>query len=158
LRRIRISVDEGFVVRSRSARLLAFIVFSIALSGAPPAAAGASPAERTLLAAINDARSAHGRAPLRFGTTIQAGAHSRAGHLLDHDLFLHGQLLPGSSENLAWLTCRAGWARRVVNMWLASPGHRANLLDGSARRAGIGVARGAWTTFPCVRMVVARSR
>lgn len=129
-----------------------------ALSAAPAASAAPTPAEETLLAAINDARAAHGRGPARFGTVIQTDAHRWAGYLLSHDLFLHGQLLPGSSENLAWLTCRTGWARRVVNMWLASPGHRANLLDGSARRAGVGVARGAWTTYPCVRMAVARFR
>lgn len=137
---------------------LVMLACAAALTGASPAQGAPTPAEETLLAAINEARAAHGRSPVRFGTAIQAGAHSWAGYLFGHDLFLHGQLLPGSSENLAWLTCRAGWAQRVVNIWLASPGHRANLLDRSARRAGIGVARGAWTTFRCVRMTVARFR
>ena len=137
---------------------LVLLACAAALAAAPAASTAPTPAEETLLAAINDARVAHGRSPVRFGTTIQTSAHRWASSLLAHDLFLHAQLLPGSSENLAWLTCRAGWARRVVNMWLGSPGHRANLLDGSARRAGIGVVRGPWTTFPCVRMAVARFR
>lgn len=137
---------------------LVMLACAAALTAAPAAQGAPTPAEGTLLAAINEARAAHGRAPLRFGTTIQAGAHSWAGHLVGHDGFFHAQLSPGTSENLAWLTCRAGWAQRVVNMWLASPGHRANLLDRSAHRAGIGVARGAWTTFRCVRMTVARFR
>jgi uncharacterized protein YkwD len=137
---------------------LVLLACAAALTAAPAAHAAPTPPEETLLGAINDARVAHGRSPVRFGTAIQAGAHSWARYLLANDLFRHGQLLPGSSENLAWLTCRAGWAKRIVNMWLGSPGHRVNLLEGSARRAGIGVARGAFTTFPCVRMAVARFR
>lgn len=137
---------------------LALLACAAVLAAAPAAHGAPTPAEETLLAEINHARAVHGRNPVRFGTTIQAGAHVWAGYLLRHDLFVHGQLLPGSSENLAWLTCRAGWAKRVVNMWLASPGHRANLLDASALRAGVGAARGPWTTFPCVRMAVARFR
>jgi uncharacterized protein YkwD len=137
---------------------LALLACAAALTAAPAAPAAPTPAEQTLLAAINEARVAHGRSPVRFGTAIQTGAHRWAGYLLGADLFVHAQALLGSSENLAWLTCRAGWAGRVVNMWLGSPGHRANLLDRSAQRAGIGVARGAWTTFPCVRMAVARFR
>jgi uncharacterized protein YkwD len=137
---------------------LALLACAAVLTAAPAAQAAPTPAEQTLLAAINDARRAHGRSPVGFGTAIQTGAHRWARYLLDHDLFRHGELPPGSSENLAWLTCRTGWAKRVVNMWLASPGHRTNLLDGSAGRAGIGVARGAFTAYPCVRMAVARFR
>jgi uncharacterized protein YkwD len=39
-------------------------------------------------------------------------------------------------ENLAWITPGAT-ARQVLQMWLASPAHRANLLNPSFRDTGI---------------------
>jgi uncharacterized protein YkwD len=51
--------------------------------------------------------------------------------------------LPGRvvGENLAWCS---SWIRvgAVIKAWLASPGHRANLLRPGFRRVGIAVAVG----------------
>jgi uncharacterized protein YkwD len=40
-------------------------------------------------------------------------------------------------------------------MWLASPGHRANLLKPSYRRIGLGIARGPFQGQPAASVVTA---
>ncbi|MEA2310326.1 MAG: hypothetical protein QOE28_294, partial [Solirubrobacteraceae bacterium] len=45
-------------------------------------------------------------------------------------------------ENLAWGTGDLGTPRGVMNAWMNSPGHRANILKRSYREVGIGIATG----------------
>ena len=45
-------------------------------------------------------------------------------------------------ENIATVTRKGSAARKVVRMWMASPGHRAVLLSPSGRRIGVGKRRG----------------
>jgi uncharacterized protein YkwD len=149
-------------VRSSLARfLLVALACALALSVIRVAPAEAAPTrpEVKLLRVMNNARAARGLVRLRFGTRIQTGAHGWARYLLRHDAFFHyGGLSAGTSENIGWLTCRRGWAGTLVRMWLNSPGHRANLLDQSARRVGVGVARGSYESYSCARMAVTRFR
>ncbi len=42
-------------------------------------------------------------------------------------------------ENIAWGTLWLGTPRAIVKAWMESPGHRANILDGSYRFTGIGI-------------------
>ncbi len=42
-------------------------------------------------------------------------------------------------ENIAWGTLWLGTPRAIVKAWMESPGHRANILNGSYRYTGIGV-------------------
>jgi uncharacterized protein YkwD len=42
-------------------------------------------------------------------------------------------------ENIAWGTMWLATPRAIVRAWMASPGHRANILDGAYRFTGIGV-------------------
>jgi uncharacterized protein YkwD len=42
-------------------------------------------------------------------------------------------------ENIAWGTLWLGTPRAIVHAWMASPGHRANILDGAYRYTGIGI-------------------
>jgi len=42
-------------------------------------------------------------------------------------------------ENIAWGTLRLASPRAIVAAWMASPGHRANILDPRYRETGIGV-------------------
>jgi uncharacterized protein YkwD len=111
-----------------------------------------------MIRGVNDARAARGIRRLRLGPVIQAGAHRWAAYLLARDAFFHASLAAGVRENIAWLTCRSGWARTIVRMWLNSPVHRDAMLDRSARRIGVGVATGRWSGYRCVRMAVARFR
>jgi uncharacterized protein YkwD len=43
-------------------------------------------------------------------------------------------------ENIAWGTLWLGTPRSIVAAWMASPEHRANILDGRYRDTGIGVS------------------
>ena len=141
------------------------VVITIFLAGfvgfaKPSEALAANPtrAERLLIHAVNDARGARGVRRLTLGGTLQEGSHRWASYLLVRDAFFHSSLGAGVRENIAWLTCRDGWARRIVRMWLNSSAHRSALLDRSARRLGVGVATGGWSGWSCVRMAVARFR
>lgn len=42
-------------------------------------------------------------------------------------------------ENIAWGTLWLGTPRAIVKAWMESPGHRANILNGSYRYTGIGI-------------------
>ncbi len=42
-------------------------------------------------------------------------------------------------ENIAWGTMWLATPQSIVSAWMASPGHRANILDGACRETGIGV-------------------
>ena len=43
-------------------------------------------------------------------------------------------------ENIAWGTLGLATPRAIVASWMASPGHRANILDPHYRETGIGVS------------------
>jgi uncharacterized protein YkwD len=45
-------------------------------------------------------------------------------------------------ENIYWGQRRAASPAAAVRAWMRSPGHRAILLDGQFRQAGVGIARG----------------
>jgi uncharacterized protein YkwD len=143
--------------------LVLFITVALLFSGftafaQPSDAVAATRAERKLVHAINDVRTARGLRRLSLGSVIQSAAHRWASYLLARDAFYHGSLGDGVTENIAWLTCRRGWARTIVRMWLNSYWHRVALLDRGARRMGVGVATGRWNGYSCVRMAVARFR
>jgi uncharacterized protein YkwD len=124
----------------------------------PAQSRAATKAEKRLLHAVNDARANHGLRRLRLGSGMQSGAHDWARYLLRHDTFRHGRLVSADAENIGWLTCRNGWARRLVRMWLDSYTHRIHLLDRSFRRIGVGVASGSWSGWGCVKIGVTRFR
>jgi uncharacterized protein YkwD len=109
-------------------------------------------AELSMLQAMNAARQAHGLAPLRIDGRLQRTAcgHSRA--MLRTDRFSHGAFAARIrragvrarrvGENLAWAVGALGEAHAIVNLWLASPEHRANLLRPGYRTVGVGIRVG----------------
>jgi uncharacterized protein YkwD len=107
---------------------------------------------------LNNARANHGLRRFRLGSSIQSGAHYWARYLLRHDSFRHGRLEVAMAENIGWLTCRRDWAHDLTRMWLNSYAHRVNLLNPSFRRIGVGVTRGSWAGYGCVRIGVTRFR
>jgi uncharacterized protein YkwD len=123
------------------------------------AAAPAAPAspnrvsEAGLLRAINSTRAAHGLRPLHLDVRLRAAARSWSASLLRSNTFTHGDFaarmgrfeLRGSlGENLAWGNGPYATAQAVVGMWMASPGHRENLLRPGYARIGIGIATGTF--------------
>ena len=120
----------------------------------PLASSGAAttPGEYAILRAMNVVRARNGVPPLRVGRALTraARAHSvdmaRRGYF-DHGAFVQrlrsfGVRAPYIGENLAWGT-QPLTALRIVQMWVASPPHRQNLLDRGFRRVGVGVAGGS---------------
>jgi uncharacterized protein YkwD len=134
-------------MRGRLVAAFAVIVGSIVLVS--PAAAGDS---SSFLAAMNEARAAHGLAPFRLDPRLQRAARAHSGDMIRRQYFAHGPLVsrlarfgvrgPRVGENLAWGVGSAGDPRAVVRSWLASPPHRANLLRRGFRRVGLGVLAG----------------
>jgi uncharacterized protein YkwD len=49
----------------------------------------------------------------------------------------------GVAETIAWGAGDSAAPEAIVAMWMASPGHRAIIMDGTYRRVGVGVASGS---------------
>jgi uncharacterized protein YkwD len=124
----------------------------------PATTQAATKAEHHLLHVLNNARANHGLRRLSLGSTLQSGAHYWAKYLRRHDTFYHARLASGTAENIGWLTCRRDWAHDLTHMWLNSYTHRIHLLDPTARRIGVGVAKGSYSGWGCARVGVTRFR
>jgi uncharacterized protein YkwD len=121
--------------------------------------------EASILSAMNAVRAAHGLAPLRLDPRLEGAARRHSRRMLRTGTFFHGRFdarirgagvrAPRIGENLAWAQGGVSLARSIVNMWLASPGHRANLLHPRFRMVGIAAPRGTFAGRPAVNMVTA---
>jgi uncharacterized protein YkwD len=151
-------------VRTRIAACVA--VGAAVLLGSVPAAHAASVSERNrlesvLVSRINDVRRSHGLRAIRVVPRLAGAADRHASSMAAAAYFRHELFTPrrdpdwtrfgtwirwfypgpgytswSAGENLAWgapgLT-----ARQAVRRWLASPGHRANLLEPRWRNLGV---------------------
>jgi uncharacterized protein YkwD len=113
--------------------------------------------QRGVVAEVNRARRSFGRSPLRLSPQLLRAGQEHARELALHGLFTHDwsngapfrswiQLYYPrtrrsqwrAGENLAWATPELS-AAHTIDMWLASPPHRVNLLDRRWNQIGIGV-------------------
>lgn len=132
-------------------------LFAAALALVPAATAGSqtttlSQNERALLTAVNDVRASHGLRALRVDATLVRAARSYSAHMIRTGTFTHGAMGarlaqagargPVYGENLAWGVGASAGARTIVRSWMASPGHRANILNCGLTRLGVGVGYG----------------
>ena len=144
---------KALVVRSvlRSTLLTALLAGGLAVSlitGTP--ASAATTLERAVVTKINASRVAHGlRAlPIRSGLTYQAHKHSAAmasRHRLYHSDLSRICCYRAVGENVGYATT----VYRVHKALMASPGHRANILDRRWRGVGVGVVKSGgylWVT------------
>ena len=118
------------------------------------AAHGQHESELSLLAAVNATRAAYGLRPLHLDSTLESAARSHSiGHaaarlLRPRQLRRADGRLPrprpdrGREPRLGHGPY--GRAGTIVQEWLASPEHRANLLRPGYARIGIGLARGSF--------------
>jgi uncharacterized protein YkwD len=121
--------------------------------------------ERTLLDAVNDVRAAHNLRPLRVDAALVRAARDYSTTLIRRDIFTHGSLGPRLAgygvrgpiygENLAWGKGERATARGIVRGWMASPGHRANLLRPGWSRIGIGSRVGTFRGYGGATVVTA---
>lgn len=122
------------------------------------APAGLTSADQSLLVAVNEARAANGLPALAVDPSLQTAAREHTDALLAAGAFTHDFVKNGSSypfatwirwyypgpcagENLAW--GQPLDAPTAVRLWLASPGHRANMLSASFRTIGVALRTGA---------------
>jgi uncharacterized protein YkwD len=122
----------------------------------PPPDPGAFRA--ALILAHNRERAAVGLAPLhedsRLDAAAQAGADQMAGtDVLTHDgwnvrISRAGYYFSYAGENIAEGQTSVA---EVMQSWMSSPGHRANILSGNYRDIGVGMAKdSSGTAFWCV--------
>src|SRR6187431_1933724 len=115
-------------------------------------------AEATLWQLLNGARTNNGLAPLQQHGTLVGIARGRSADMLNRDYFSHTILGCGclvytqyDANGLAYLWAgeNIGWNSglddsyspvRVHEKFMASPGHRANVLDGRFTHGGVGAA------------------
>ncbi len=117
-------------------------------------------AEATLCL-VNAERTDRGLGVLRVHTELQRAAIGYAGDMVARSFFSHtgrdgsqladriraaGYLDGGGQwtvgENLAWGTGELGTPNAIVHAWMASAGHRANILRADYREVGLGVVAG----------------
>jgi uncharacterized protein YkwD len=124
----------------------------------PVATVAKADVEHAIARRINRVRRAHGLRRVKFRVRLRKVARRHSRDMLRHDALTHsasngaslGARLSSAGhrrhygEVIAWTPrgARAG-ARRVVQMWMNSPSHRAVLLNGHLRRVGVGRVRGA---------------
>ena len=139
------------LVAGRAITLAAAVAAALMLGGqARPATP--SGAELSLLRVMNEVRAAHGLAPLRLDPRLQRSARGHSLAMLQSGSFTHGSFAarirgtgvraPHVGENIAWGSGSYARARAIVNTWLASPMHRANLLRSGYWIVGVGALRG----------------
>ena len=137
-------------------------------SAAPGAAcegAGLQPTEADLavvraatLCLVNRERDSHGQGPLATNSDLQNAAQGHSESMASGAYFEHtgpggsflerireSGYLPGPNalysvgENIAYGSLRDATPEAIVAAWMASPGHRANILNSAFREVGIGV-------------------
>ena len=145
-------------MRLKSYVLVALVAaFSLFLGASGASAAGFSPAEAGLLNAVNATRAAHGLQPVRFDPALERAARANSTDMLRTSSFAHGAFArrlhafgahgPFLGENLAWGAGSFGAASTVIQAWLTSPAHRANLLRPGFERIGISALRGTFKGY-----------
>ncbi|KQT93904.1 hypothetical protein ASG49_02840 [Marmoricola sp. Leaf446] len=127
---------------------VAGLVGVVAVPSTAHAAADTAPVassfDTQVLAATNVQRKRHGLRPLRMMSCPDRYATSWTQFLASRDAFYHQSLTPilkacglrGAGENLAWRSGSLS-ATQVVDMWMKSPGHRRNILNGRFRYLGV---------------------
>jgi uncharacterized protein YkwD len=147
---------------ARIATVVAVLATAAALAPAPALPATGSGSSSSLaslqsgvLLRLNQIRRAHGLAPLMLNTALSAAAGQHSAEMLADGYFAHNSA-DGSAfwkrieryyppaqyrfwsvgENLLWSSGLLG-AKRALDLWMASPEHRANILAPSWREIGI---------------------
>jgi uncharacterized protein YkwD len=144
------------LVARRVLTLAAALAASVAVGGQAKAAT-LTRSELALLKVMNQVRGSHGLRPLRVDVRLERAARGHSRTMLRTGQMFHGAYAarirrtgvsaPRVGENLAWGAGVLARARAIVNMWLASPEHRANLLHAGYRSVGVGALRGRFDGY-----------
>ncbi len=107
-------------------------------------------AEQYLLAAANEARANQGLAPLRLDPVLSEASAQHAREMADHDAISHqfdgepelAQRAASAGAHFSVIAENVGEAPTspiIHDLWMHSPGHRANLLDPDVDSIGIAI-------------------
>lgn len=130
----------------------------------PPRATSTSAVVAEIVASANEARARNGVARLAEDARLAAAAQDFAVELARRQTLTHTSSRQGyatlldridraggsavrAGENVGMMSPRANVGQEAVRMWLASDGHRRNLLNAAYTHTGAGAARagnGAW--------------
>jgi uncharacterized protein YkwD len=125
-----------------------------------PSAADIALIDAATLCLVNRERTSRGESALRADVDLQRAAQTHSAEMAAGDYFDH--IAPSGStpltrmraagyifsprigyaigENIAWGTLWLATPKAIVAGWMASPGHRANILDAKFTETGIGVS------------------
>lgn len=149
-------------------RIVALVALALALAlpaGAQAACAGADVeprvaslevVEHATFCLLNEERTSRGVRALKRNKRLDLASVRHARSMALRDFFAHGNFvgrikranyLRGArswrlGENIAWGSGSLSTPAEIVDAWMDSPGHRANILNGGFREIGIGIARG----------------
>jgi uncharacterized protein YkwD len=152
--------------------LLTALIASLTFSASPahaatctganllPAIASIPTAKAATLCLINAERSANGLAPLISEPTLDAVATTYSQSMVTKRFFGHvspaGETIRerlaayassasvwSTGENLAWGEGALATPAAIVKNWMASPGHRANILNADFTETGVGIVGGS---------------
>jgi uncharacterized protein YkwD len=125
-----------------------------------PDASNVATVSTATLCLLNGERADRGLTALSVDRDLERAALRHADDMVEHDYFSHsgrdgsqiadriratGYLRSEDwiiGENLAWGTGSMGSAKSIVSAWMASSGHRANILKAGYREIGLGVVAG----------------
>jgi uncharacterized protein YkwD len=129
----------------------------VLILGLQAKAATLTRSELVLLKAMNGVRMQHGLRPLRIDLRLERVARRHSSTMIRTERFFHGAFsirirrqgvrAPRIGENLAWGVGVLARARAIVNMWLASPPHRRNLLHPGYSTVGVGALHGSFDGY-----------
>jgi uncharacterized protein YkwD len=137
------------------AALVAVLVVPSSVSAGRSGVTRVSQLDAALVGQVNAFRLAHGLVPLRVSASLRAAAIVHSTQMARRGYFSHDSANGGSfsnriatyysahgyrswtvGENLLWASPDVG-ATRALKLWLASPPHRANLLNPRWREIGL---------------------
>lgn len=127
-----------------------------------PESANLKQVRSAVLCLLNAERTSRGRRALRANHRLRRAAERHSRNMNRQDFFSHvspagstplqrvkaAGYLSGADawavgENIAWGEQHLSTPREIVRSWMASPGHRANILNRRFRHVGIGVVAGS---------------
>jgi uncharacterized protein YkwD len=132
-----------------------------ATADGPTAQASTVALANAALCLVNQERTSRGLRPLKSNRHLSQAASRHVRDMVARGYFSHDSMngasfvdrirkagyvraraLPSLGEDLAWGSGTLGTPREIVESWMESPGHRANILNRRFRQAGMGVAFG----------------